>query len=308
MRGKVFYMKRKLAIFAMSVMAMNGQSVGSFPGDPLAGLTAEDLRLFEEARKEFTKGYTGSAPTSRADPPCSSCHLPPEMWAVTYDSGPLMNGGGLLEGIPDELILQLEQRTDGLALGIRGRASRVADSATGRARVGRFGWRAQYATLLDASAASMASHVGIPESVSRNQTPDPVTGLRRLDVLAAFPRFLAAVGPAGGPAAAPPVFNQIGCALCHTPGLTAAAPGTLGNVSIQPYSDLLLHDVGTGGEIRTTPLWGLRLRRRLLHDGSARSIAEAIRAHGGTATVVRQRFSALSAPDVEALLDFLSRL
>ena len=69
------------------------------------------------------------------------------------------------------------------------------------------------------------------------------------------------------------------------------------------FSDLLLHDVGTGdvipqasalpNEIRTPSLWGLRVRRPLLHDGSASTVEEAIGRHRGEAAGVRRRFEQL---------------
>jgi CxxC motif-containing protein (DUF1111 family) len=90
------------------------------------------------------------------------------------------------------------------------------------------------------------------------------------------------------------LFNQVGCAICHIPSIQTAAPGTkingnsflvpeaLGDKIIHPYSDFLLHDIGTGDgipilpqpeyastapQIRTAPLWGLRTRNRLMLDG-----------------------------------------
>jgi CxxC motif-containing protein (DUF1111 family) len=84
------------------------------------------------------------------------------------------------------------------------------------------------------------------------------------------------------------------------------------------YSDLLLHDIGTGDGIgqadaspreqRTTPLWGLRLRRQLLHDGSAVTVTGVIAAHRGEADGVRAAFDALSPVDRASLLAFLSQL
>ena len=84
------------------------------------------------------------------------------------------------------------------------------------------------------------------------------------------------------------------------------------------FSDLLLHDVGTGDgirqaaaepdEIRTPALWGLRLRRPLLHDGSAATIDDAIRRHGGEAERARERFDRLGPNDVATLLRFLRSL
>jgi CxxC motif-containing protein (DUF1111 family) len=95
---------------------------------------------------------------------------------------------------------------------------------------------------------------------------------------------------------------------------------------IWPYSDLLLHDMGegladgredfaaTGREWRTPPLWGLGLtatvsgHTRLLHDGRARSVLEAILWHGGEAESAREWFRQLSSQDRAALLTFLESL
>ena len=84
------------------------------------------------------------------------------------------------------------------------------------------------------------------------------------------------------------------------------------------FSDLLLHDVGTGDgirqgaaapeEIRTPALWGLRFRRPLLHDGSAATIDEAIRRHGGEAEAARRAYERLGEDARSALVRFLGPL
>ncbi|HWP70657.1 MAG TPA: di-heme oxidoredictase family protein, partial [Gemmatimonadaceae bacterium] len=121
-------------------------------------------------------------------------------------------------------------------------------------------------------------------------------------------------------------FTNLGCAACHTPVVhtgNAIVPA-LANKPVTLYSDLLLHDMGdaladnrpdgqaNGREWRTTPLWGLRLIRQflngeafLLHDGSARTIEEAILRHGGEAQRSRDFFNALNSADRAALLEFV---
>src|SRR5213076_1447444 len=103
------------------------------------------------------------------------------------------------------------------------------------------------------------------------------------------------------------IFNAIGCSVCHTPTFQTLPPETwinghtfnvteaLGNTIIHPYSDFLLHDVGTGdgivqnggpdtaNELRTPPLWGVRTRTRLMHDGRSLSFERAITRHSGQA-------------------------
>jgi CxxC motif-containing protein (DUF1111 family) len=125
------------------------------------------------------------------------------------------------------------------------------------------------------------------------------------------------------------LFRAVGCAACHVPAWTldseATVAGAAGRV-IHPYTDLLLHDMGPGladgrpefaagaADWRTPPLWGIGLsaavngNARLLHDGRARDIEEAVAWHGGEAEAVRARFSALSRIDREALLRFVSAL
>lgn len=125
------------------------------------------------------------------------------------------------------------------------------------------------------------------------------------------------------------VFVSIGCAACHKPELTTGySPiDALSYQTINPYTDLLLHDMGPGlddgytegnaktSEWRTTPLWGLGLAPGvqggsyyLLHDGRAHSIEQAIQMHGGEAAVSAQRFSSLSSGDRNALITFLKSL
>jgi len=306
-------MKVNPAILAILVPlgALNAQSFSGSPGDPLPWLTAAELQLFRSGQAEFAKEYpaltSGGTATGRASTvTCAGCH----QLSISNLGGPLY-GAGLIEGIPDELILAQVRRPEALALGIGGRATQVVDSETGRLRVGRFGRRAQFATLLDASADNLARHMGIAETASRSEPPDPATGLRTIDRLAAYAKFLAPVGPAAATADPKPgntIFDNVGCALCHTRSITTAPAGTLNPIDIHPFSDFLLHDIGTGDEVRTTPLWGLRLRKNLLSDGSAPDLASAIARHKREATIVRQRYEALTDAQRQALIDYLKTL
>ena len=131
------------------------------------------------------------------------------------------------------------------------------------------------------------------------------------------------------------LFNKIGCAVCHTSSITTAKPGTkingstftvpaaLGNKIIHPYSDFLLHDIKTGdgipvlplpeynstaNQIRTAPLWALRTRNRLMHDGLSFTKQDAIQRHGGQATGVTNNYNTLSAGEKAQLVVFLDSL
>lgn len=124
-------------------------------------------------------------------------------------------------------------------------------------------------------------------------------------------------------------FGSLGCTGCHVPSHVTAPDAPLAelrNQVIWPYTDLLLHDLGpdlddhrpsfdaSGSEWRTPPLWGLGLYRtvngheRLLHDGRARGVAEAILWHGGEAQTARDAFTRLPAYDRDALVAFVESL
>jgi len=128
------------------------------------------------------------------------------------------------------------------------------------------------------------------------------------------------------------LFNQIGCSICHVQSITTAPAGTvinggaftvppsLGDKTIHPFGDFLLHDVGTGdgivqnggqstrNKVRTAPLWGLRTRSRLMHDGNSVTRLDAILRHGGEATFVTNNFRALTSINRGRLLAFLDSL
>lgn len=140
------------------------------------------------------------------------------------------------------------------------------------------------------------------------------------------------------------LFDAISCSVCHTRNITTTSnPGTtfnggtftvgpaLANKVYHPFGDFLLHDIGTGdgivetnGEItrnmvRTAPLWGLRTRDRLMHDGGSSSppsnsgaqsftLNEAILRHAGQATASRNAFQALTPVQKAQLFKFLKSL
>jgi CxxC motif-containing protein (DUF1111 family) len=270
--------------------------------------------------------------------------VPPEANVVARRLTPPLFGAGLIEAIPDETLLALDDPFDRDRDLISGRAAIVLDLASRQRRVGRFGWKAQHATLLAFAADAYANEMGITNDLfphepatgvpasrmaecDRVRDPedlvDPRTGRRGIDGFEAFMRFLAPL--ARGPLtdevrAGEQVFGAIGCAACHVPALMTGAnrSAALHRQPVPLYSDLLLHDVGTGDgiaqdaalpeEIRTPALWGLGRRRPLLHDGSAATADEAIRRHAGEAAVVLARYRALTDAARRALLAFLASL
>ena len=270
--------------------------------------------------------------------------IPPEANVIARRVPIPLFGAGLVEAISDETIVALEDPFDLDADGVSGRAARVIDIESGDQRIGRFGWKAQVATLIVFGADAYRNEMGItndlfPEELTFNLSadqllecdpiPDPEdipelgTGLRGIDNFESFMKFLAPVprGPitpevSGGAE----VFAAVGCASCHVPTLdTGPNPNPLFDRKPVPlFSDLLLHDIGTGDgirqgqgepeEIRTPALWGLRFRRPLLHDGSAATIADALLAHAGEARPTMERLSTLPPTVIAELMAFLQSL
>lgn len=262
---------------------------------------------------------------------------------------PAMIGVGLLELIPEADILARADPDDRDGDGIRGIARRVWSRAESREMLGRFGWKAGAATIADQAANAFANDMGLStplihasagdcteKQAACRKAPtgdDAEEGIevpkKMFDLVVFYSRRLAV--PARVEAAAPAVlrgkdlFADLGCAACHTPRhVTGQAPDRpeLSGQTIWPYSDLLLHDMGTAladptpdGKLwRTTPLWGLGLTETvsghtyLLHDGRARGILEAVLWHGGEAEAARERVTKLDKADREALLAFLGSL
>lgn len=274
---------------------------------------------------------------------------------LSLRTAPAVFGVGLLEAIPDEAILAAADPDDRDGDGIRGRVRLVIEPRSGERRLGRFGWKAGAATIEQQTADAFAGDLGITTSFHPRDhaTPtqvaaylaahqaanggDPELSDHKLERVVAYQRMLAV--PARRQVNDPRVrrgealFRHLRCDACHTPGLytgyVADFPA-LSHQRIQPFTDLLLHDMGdeladhrpegdapdgaTGREWRTPPLWGLGLisvvnrHQLLLHDGRARGVEEAILWHGGTAAANRDAFRHLSADDRAAVVNFLNSL
>ena len=157
----------------------------------------------------------------------------------------------------------------------------------------------------------------------------------------AFARFMratkapprdAALAATGDAITGAAIFDSIGCDICHVPSIVTVAPGTavnggafivptaLGNKRIRPFGDFLLHNVGTGdgivqnggqgtrNQMRTAPLWGMRSRDRLMHDGESLTRNEAILRHAGQANAVINLYILLSDNQKNQLITFLNSL
>ena len=157
----------------------------------------------------------------------------------------------------------------------------------------------------------------------REDGRDPATRRRGIDNFAAFMRLLAPIereGTSDVIRGGERVFAAIGCATCHVPAFETGPSSNplFHRKRVDLFSDLLLHDVGTGdgikqgaaasNEIRTPALWGLRMRRAFRHDGAAGTIEDAIRRHGGEALLAVRGFERLNDEERAALLAFLRSL
>ena len=260
---------------------------------------------------------------------------------------PAMVGLGLLEAVPDEMLLDLADPDDANEDGISGRANRVWDKMRQETALGRFGWKANQPTVAQQVAGAFRGDIGITSHLFPDENCPP-TGLacqqalnggspelpeNLLGHVVFYSRTLAV--PARRDVQHPGVrrgrqlFDEARCGACHTSTLrTGEVPGLpdLSRQVIHPYTDLLLHDMGdaladhrpdfeaTGSEWRTPPLWGIGLVETVnrhtyfLHDGRARGLAEAILWHGGEADASREHFRNLPRADREALLEFLRSL
>jgi len=270
--------------------------------------------------------------------------IPPEANVIARRVPIPLFGAGLVEAIDEEALIALADPFDRNRDGVSGRVARVRDPATGRPAIGRFGWKAQQPSLLAFGAEAYRTEMGITNELfptelasgvsaeqMRHCDPipdpedlrDPATRRAGIDNFASFMRFLAplARGPIDDTVRTGEiVFHAIGCAACHVPALpTGPDSDPLFDRRLVPlFSDLLLHDVGTGDgipqadagpdELRTPALWGLRFRRPLLHDGSAATIEGAIERHREEADPARRGFERLGPSDRDALLAFLRSL
>lgn len=285
----------------------------------------------------------GSALQQRAIDPMAQARVPARANVTTKRLTTPLFGTGLIEGIPDAAIIGNATRSK--PDGVTGRASMVVDAATGQTRVGRFGWKAQQATLLSFAGDSYLNEMGITSRlfpkenapngdaallaqydliVDPEDAVDPATGLSDIDHFANFMRLLAPPPQKALTASAragQDLFGQIGCTACHRPAMTTGrnAVAALDRQAVRLYSDLLLHDMGSLGdgiaqgaakmtEMRTAPLWGLRARGPYLHDGRAATVDAAIRAHGGEGARARDRYNRLSGSKQREILDFLDSI
>lgn len=252
---------------------------------------------------------------------------------------PPLFGLGLVDATPESAF---EQLASGQVPAIRGRVARVIDPATGERVAGKFGWKAQSPSLHHFSGQALVMEMGITNPGFPNEeaplgdarqtarcdaAADPEeteAGVRKLtdfmQMLAPIPPLPPSPATREGDA----LFSAVGCDGCHVRRLTSGASPihALSYKPYAPYSDFLLHDMGSLGdriggqgdagprEMRTQPLWGSHLlaSRRLLHDGRARSVEQAILFHDGQGAAARDAFASLDPEAQGKLVAFVETL
>jgi len=269
-------------------------------------------------------------------------------------------GGGLIEQIRDQDIIDNQDKRARNRYGIRGRLNivnaghtiAVRDNRNGNdGTIARFGWKAQNKSLLVFSGEAYNVEMGITNELFQTEreektecqkakTPNDTTNtdktgidaLSDVEKFAAFMRFLAPPLPSsnepGGTVsikAGQNLFRDVGCSACHTPKFRTASStvAALDKKDVNLYSDLAIHDMGTGladgisqgqatgRDFRTAPLWGLGQRLFFLHDGRTKDLVQAIREHrspGSEANRVVRRYFTLKSRDQQDILNFLRSL
>jgi CxxC motif-containing protein (DUF1111 family) len=332
----------------------NGQSCRECHQNVVTGGASQttELRAGHLTDDQFFEAPGGSLIQSRATFPDIVEHLADgdDIRALRISTNLL--GAGYIECIADST---LQAIAESQPEDMRGTAISVAVLEGDRTpRIGRFGWKAQHGSLLSFAADAYLNEVGVTSTFLPDENtssgvfvgfgsgydpvPDPEPDGQDLRSFADFMRSTKA--PARGLVTADvrageKKFNEIGCAICHVSTIATASAGTvinggdftvpnaLANKMLHPYSDLLLHDIGTGDGIpilplpeyaftapliRTAPLWGLRTRNRLMHDGLSMTKSDAIARHAGQAAGVVAKFNALDPTAQAQIMAFLDSL
>lgn len=281
-------------------------------------------------QKFATPALAATGFTAEYDPPSASAVV--ELQALS------VFGMGLIEAVPEADILSAADPDDADGDGISGRVGRDAEG-----RVSRFTGKAEWFALYDFIDGALRTELGlttpkhpveetlngVPVPPDTDPMPEPEIDDQGINRLLDFVRFSAPTARAAlesaalrdSVAAGERLFEQVGCARCHTPTLRTG-PGESAALDRKPvpaYTDLLLHDLGpeaagtcglgaSPSEYRTAKLWGLRFKGRYMYDGRAATLLESIQLHGGEGQASRDAFNRLGAEDQAKLLRFLTIL
>jgi CxxC motif-containing protein (DUF1111 family) len=282
--------------------------------------------------------------------------IPGDATGVTRLMPPAVTGLGYLAAVPDAVILELADPDDSDDDGISGVPNYIQPSeyfipspshipSNGK-YIGRFGKKAGAIDLLQQIVTAYKQDMGVTSdfdtqdifNVRAGQTTgdfvdDPEVSAAIVNNVVFYVRTLK-VPPRRDEndidvIAGENLFNQINCSSCHSPSLVTGFSDVtaLSNKTIHPYTDLLLHDMGSElddgytegtaltSEWRTAPLWGIGLAEDsqggspfYLHDGRASTLKAAIGFHGGEASNSRDEFNNLSTNEKDQVIIFLKSL
>ncbi len=303
----------------------NGRACGDCHNDPIEGGMGATPETFVTRVGRLSGGMFDpligqGGPVARAHSiaelgfPCGlPTGVPPLANVTSKRSAMTLRGTALMDFVQsrDVLAAQAAEPAD-----VRGKLNVLADG-----RVGRFGWKAQFATLVEFMGDAFTNEMGVTNPLApRDEVRacgasafDPEIDAVPVQAVTAFMSTLDPAVPDATclASAGATTFATLGCAGCHTPSF----PGPTRTINL--YSDLLVHDMGAGfddhfvagsaggTEWRTAPLWRVTDRVHFLHDGRAATISDAIAAHGGQAAPAAAAFNALDAGTRQSLLDFL---
>ena len=331
-------------------------TVYGFVGDP-HGLPLSGVVHLKSVKPEFQETLSLLRPGLPKAPSIPLAELVdktrprPTDIVITQRNTPPLFGDGLIDVISDDALIahQREHSTAARIVGlngakdskVKGRIARLADG-----RVGRFGWKLEFASLNDFVKAACANELGLSNPGRPQATPlgklsykpsgtdlTDAQCILMTDYIRGLPAPVQVIPNDPNEAdlvkRGETLFNEVGCADCHSKNM-----GPVNNV----YSDMLLHDMGvelesstgyygsiipqptvandkfavseqpTPGEWRTAPLWGVADSGPYLHDGRAQSLEEAIEAHGGEAIDISATFKKMAQQDRQAIVAFLKTM
>lgn len=331
-----------------------GCHVGDGKGHPLMKFTR--FGNWDGTTFDPMLGHGGPQLQGRAIPGFEPETLPAGVTGTVELLAPAVTGLGYLEGVPDSVLLAMADPLDADGDGISGRANYIDPPdffvpeshhiANGGQYIGRFGRKANAINLQHQTVNAYLQDMGITSDFiledlvnvqvsgsTSDGVADPEVSAATVNAVVFYLETLKAPPRrnqnSSDVVAGELLFNQVGCAKCHTPQLTTGPSevAALDEVSFFPYTDLLLHDMGssldggyaegsgTPSEWRTTPLWGIGLAEDsqggqafYLHDGRAKSLDEAITMHGGEADNSRIAYLGLTSQQQQQLIEFLRSL
>ncbi|HET9621407.1 MAG TPA: di-heme oxidoredictase family protein [Kofleriaceae bacterium] len=329
----------------------NAQSCRECHQNPITGAASQvtELRAGHFNGISFVDHPGGSLLDDRAIDPSLQERIAAGNEVRTFRLSLSLLGDGFVEAID---AATLQNISLGQPAGQRGTFIQVPVlEAPGSNRGGRFGWKNQHASLMSFAADAYVNEMGITSPLIPVENTSNGNSVAAFDTvadpedkgpdIAAFTLFMRSLkAPSRDTALAATasathgsqLFDSLGCATCHVRSITTAPAGTvinggqltvppaLGDKIIHPYSDFLLHDVGTGdgivqnggqgtrNKVRTAPLWGMRVRDRLMHDGASVSRSDAILRHSNEAAGAASNFANLSTTSQNDLINFLNSL